>query len=571
MNIDIEKLKRLQKFSKTLKVLYVEDNKEARESTYETLSEFFDNITIAIDGKDGLEKFKESKFDIVITDINMPKMNGIDMIRTIREEDQSIPILIISAYSESGYFIETIKLGVEGYLLKPIDLKQFINMISKTIEKIKMVKEIKEYQQNLEGVNIKLNKDLKEQIYKDQLTGLNNRFKLEKDIYNNQNNYIALYIIDINNFRKINEAYGFEKGNDILFNISQKIQQYADNNKFDLYKISADEFVLLKSYDEYDLESVHNSTQSILDNLDNKKLYLVDIDEEILLNITIGLAFDKDDLLTKASSALDLAKVKNKKYLLFDENDDYYEELQNLFHWQKEIKKALDKDNIIPFFQPIFDKNKNIVKYEVLMRLRKEEDREIKHISPFFFLDISIKTKQYDQLSYRVISKALDMAKNNKDNIFSINIGYRDMINQDIKELIRDYVTNSSLNKQPCNLVFEIVESEDIEDYNTIKDFFESFTCTGLKVAIDDFGSGYSNFSHILEIMPEYLKIDGSLIKDIDTNQNMFTLTKAIISFAKQLGIKTIAEYVHSSEIFEILKKEGVDEYQGFYLGEPSP
>lgn len=229
----------------------------------------------------------------------------------------------------------------------------------------------------------------------------------------------------------------------------------------------------------------------------------------------------------------------------------------------------MDNDNIIPYFQPIYDKDENILKYEVLMRMRKEENGVMKYISPFFFLDISVKTKQYDKLSYTLIQKALKVANENKDKCFSINLGYRDMSNEEVKDLIRTYVRESIRKNIPCNLIFEIVESEDIQDYSTVKNFFNEFSCTDLKIAIDDFGSGYSNFSHILEIMPEYIKIDGSLIKDINTNQNMFTLTKAIVSFAKQLNIKTIAEFVHCKEIFDMLKDEGVDEFQGFYLGEP--
>jgi signal transduction histidine kinase len=150
MNVDIDKIQKLQEFSKGLKVLYVEDNEEARASTFDTLSEFFNDITVAVDGMQGLEKFNNDSFDLIISDINMPNMNGIDMVSKIREKDKDIAILIISAYSESGYFMETIRLGVEGYLLKPIELEQFLSMLYKSIEKIKMRKEIQNHQKNLE-------------------------------------------------------------------------------------------------------------------------------------------------------------------------------------------------------------------------------------------------------------------------------------------------------------------------------------------------------------------------------------------------------------------------------------
>ena len=576
MEIDIERLQELQEFAKELTILYVEDNEEARNSTFDTLKEFFENIEVAQDGVEGLKKFEENKFDLIITDINMPKMNGIEMVANIRKKDTQIPILIISAYSESGYFMETIKLGVEGYLLKPIELQQFISMISRTVEKIKMKKQLEQYHSFLEKSNITLNKNLKEknqllkdQIYKDQLTGLSNRFLMEKKIHDNLDKFIRLYLIDINNFRKFNEMYGFEKGNEILKNVAEILENtIIKKTSLELFKISADEFALIDFKDGYNLEETYSILELILENIDNKNMKLGN--EEIIINVTIGLALDKETVLTKASSALDLAKLNNNKYLLYNDDEKFETELKNLFHWQKEIKHALDNDNIIPYFQPIFNKEKQIVKYEVLMRMKKEENGETKFISPFFFLETSIKTKQYDKLSETIIKKALKKAGENKDKCFSINLGYRDLSNNNVKNIIKEYVRSTLKENVPCNLIFEIVESEDIQDYSSIKNFFGEFKCTDLKIAIDDFGSGYSNFSHILEIMPEYLKIDGSLIKDIDKNKNIYALTKAIISFAKELKIKTIAEFVHSEEIFNILKNEGVDEFQGFFLAEPS-
>lgn len=576
MKIDLHKKEDLKEFSKTLKFLYIEDNQDIKEVTTATLKEFTENIVTANNGLEGLEKYHQDTFDLIITDISMPKMNGIEMVAKIREENSDIPILVVSAYSESKYFIDTIHLGVEGYLLKPIKLEQFFSIIFKTIEKIKMKATLEKYHQYLEQSNISLNENLKEKntllkelIYKDHLTALPNRFALEKKIAKNENRFIVIYLIDINNFRKLNEMYGFEKGNEILLAVSKKIQQTVIDKGLELYKTSADEFAIVQFLDEYNLQEIDKILALILNKIENQQISIEE--DEIIINTTLGIAIDQKSVLTKASSALDLAKLENKKYLLYNDDEKFQGELEKLFYWQKEIKEALDNDSIIPFFQPIYNQNKELVKYEVLMRMKKTENNEIKFISPFFFLDISVKTKQYDKLSERVIEKALFVAKQNKDKCFSINLGFRDMSNTKVKDMLRQYVRESLQNNTPCNLVFEIVESEDISDYNTIKNFFSDFKCQELKIAIDDFGSGYSNFSHILELMPEYIKIDGSLIKDIDKNENMFTLTQAIISFAKKLGIKIIAEFVHSSEIFEILKAEDVDEFQGFYLAEPSP
>lgn len=159
--------------------------------------------------------------------------------------------------------------------------------------------------------------------------------------------------------------------------------------------------------------------------------------------------------------------------------------------------------------------------------------------------------------------------KAHREKVVSINLNYSDIKSMAIRELIQNFIEETKKSHYECKLIIEVVESEDIEDYILIKDFFESLNCHKIKIAIDDFGTGYSNFSQILNIKPHYLKIDGSLIKHIENDTNSYSLVKAICSFAKELKIGIIAEYVHNERVFEILKKEGIDEFQGFYLSEP--
>jgi len=164
MRIDI---KELVDFSKTLKVLIVEDNKETREQTVKFLGNLFDNIIVAVDGVDGLKKFEDNKFDLIISDINMPNKNGIEMCREIREITKDIPIIILSAYNDSNHFLETIKLNINGYILKPVNMKQFLDTLYDTIERIRLRNEVYHYKIKLEKVNCALdsiNHDLEAEV-----------------------------------------------------------------------------------------------------------------------------------------------------------------------------------------------------------------------------------------------------------------------------------------------------------------------------------------------------------------------------------------------------------------------
>jgi len=150
-------IKEIIDFSKTLKVLMVEDNEEAREQSVKLLKNLFDDIIVAIDGIDGLEKFKKDKFDLIISDLNMPRMNGIEMCSEIRNITKNIPIVILSAYNDSEHFMDTIKLSINGYILKPININQFIDTLYEAIELIKLRDEVYQYKLKLEKVNNELN------------------------------------------------------------------------------------------------------------------------------------------------------------------------------------------------------------------------------------------------------------------------------------------------------------------------------------------------------------------------------------------------------------------------------
>ena len=159
-------IKELIKFAKTLKILYVEDNEEAREQILKLLENFFDHIIIAVDGEDGVDKFKENEdsLDIIFTDINMPKMNGIEMLRVIRKIDEKIPVIVLSAHNEVNFFIDTIELSVDGYILKPIEMEQFIMTLSKTVEKFKLHKSNEEYKKSLKDINNNLETEVMKRI-----------------------------------------------------------------------------------------------------------------------------------------------------------------------------------------------------------------------------------------------------------------------------------------------------------------------------------------------------------------------------------------------------------------------
>ena len=142
--------KALREYSKSLKILYVEDDEEIRKSTTLIFQNFFTKVESAVDGVDGLEKFKKDKFDIVVTDIRMPHLDGISMIKEIKNINDEQIIIVTSAYDESSYLMELIDLGVDGFILKPIKLEKFLQTFYKICKNIVELKTLQAYRQTLE-------------------------------------------------------------------------------------------------------------------------------------------------------------------------------------------------------------------------------------------------------------------------------------------------------------------------------------------------------------------------------------------------------------------------------------
>ncbi len=138
----MKKMLEMMKYTQDIKLLYVEDDVDTKNSTILFLDELFENIIVAQNGEDGLNKFKDNEIDLILTDISMPRLCGLEMAKRIREISNDIPIVVISAYNETDYFENSIKIDVDGYIFKPIDMNQFTSVMSRVIQNIKLKDEV---------------------------------------------------------------------------------------------------------------------------------------------------------------------------------------------------------------------------------------------------------------------------------------------------------------------------------------------------------------------------------------------------------------------------------------------
>jgi len=294
-------LDELIEFTKTLKVLYVEDNKDVRESILALLKNFFVSIEVADDGKDGYEKFQESSFDLIISDIRMPRMTGIEMIRLIRQENDTIPIIVTTAHQETELLMDCIEVGVSGYLLKPINLKQLTKVIKQNCEKIYYKKQNELYEASLEKLVEERTKELeeaKEALQKlvsiDPLTGLYNRryfSEISKTLFNlskRNNQPFSALMIDIDRFKLINDSFGHMVGDRVLIHIAKEIM-YSLRGSDVAVRFGGEEFIVLLP--GTDLHGATQIARKIKTNIEKEEIWVHDVQDNIIkLTVSIGVA-----------------------------------------------------------------------------------------------------------------------------------------------------------------------------------------------------------------------------------------------------------------------------------------
>jgi PAS domain S-box-containing protein/diguanylate cyclase (GGDEF)-like protein len=389
----------------------------------------------------------------------------------------------------------------------------------------------------------------------DDLTGLPNRQKLIED--SKTFLFPKLAIININYFRDINDTYGIEVGDYILKEFSAKLSK-LNNYNINVYRIGGDVFGILAS-GNFSTDSLKDLCLKFLEEI---KKHNIKYDETPLtLSLSVGISSGREWLLVEAEMALMQAKEENKELVMNLENKNN-RILKEKVELTKKIKEALKSDNLLIYGQKITNNITGEIKYEVLMRLRTNDG---KILSPYFFLAHAKKARLYNEMTRRMIRQACDYFKDKK-NMFSINLTMQDITNEETVKYLIDTIKETKTNNK---IILEIVETEQINQFEKVSSFIKKMKKIGVKIAIDDFGTGYSNFEYIIKLNVDILKIDGSLIRNIHKDKNTFITVSTIVNFAKQLGLEVVAEFVDSKEVLETIKLLNIEYSQGFYLHEP--
>jgi len=551
-------MKTLKELTKKLNVLYVEDEKESREQISDIFSLFFKSLDTAFDGEDALEKYSMKDYDVIITDINMPRMNGIELTKRIKTFNPSQNIVIISAHNDSEYLLQAIDLGVDNFIIKPVQMQQLTQVLTKVANFIYSQKitlfYYKELEKELEEKTVKLS----HKFVTDELTGLLNRNALV-DLFNKEHTRTML-LISVDNFDNINIAYGYDNGDALLKKVANFLKSKVDKET-KLYCVNSNEFAIVSF--EKSLGEMKSFAKKLQEDILQYKIHFNDF--SIKISITIAITEGEGCLLKNAHLALKEAQQIGKNRINIYSENSPLELLQfKIKEYMPKLRKVIAKKYVVPYFQPIVNNTTlQIEKYECLARI-VNDDGDVE--SPLHFIDIAEMTGMIPDITRIMIDKSFQAFQNNTYE-FSINISEYDLNDGYLASFLEEKL--AFYNIDVSRIVLEVLEGISAVGAKNSLEQLINLKAKGFAIAIDDFGVQNSNFERVHSMQVDFIKIDGSFIKGIYNNEKSYTVAKTITEFGKSIGAKVIAEYVHSKEVQDIVLKLGIDYSQGYYFSKP--
>jgi len=411
----------------------------------------------------------------------------------------------------------------------------------------------------------------------DQLTGLSNRrdFQQKFDamlaVAERYDDSLALFYLDLDQFKVINDTHGHQAGDELLQSITRELRYEVRETDL-LSRIGGDEFTLVTP--SATTEGVIKLANKLLATL--KNIHYTINDQPYPISFSIGIAIypqhgkDQQALLANADLAMYHAKKSGRsRHHIFSPDFEYQAVLTQQLHWKNTILNAIKDDSFVLFYQPILDiKYKIISHYECLLRI---EGPDGKLLMPGDFITQAETLGIIDQIDRLVLKKAIDrhlaFQKINNNARLAINLSGRSMNDETILPYIEELLHQPGV--KPELIIFEITETSAVSNFLSAKSMIQKLKALGCSFALDDFGVGFSSFYYLKSLPVDYVKIDGSFVKQMDTNDEDRIFVKVLTEVSQAFGKKIIAEFVENEMILQLLEQQGVDYAQGYYVSKP--
>ena len=381
----------------------------------------------------------------------------------------------------------------------------------------------------------------------------------------------AVVLVDLDDFKYVNDSQGHRNGDRLLRSLAQILRQSVRANDL-LARLDGDEFAVLVV--ETQPSRVDFVVERLLKAVRN---HFVHVGEQpIGVTASAGIAFfpaqgaKAEEILGRADQALDRAKRQGRdQFVVFQPDEDWQARMESRLSGERMIREALSRGRFVLHAQPILDLRTNeIVQYELLIRIVDDQNQLI---PPASFLPIAERFGLIRSVDRWVVREAIRLIAQQRalGNYIrlSVNLSGKSLGDLELTSLIEKDFAETGV--EPNQLTLEITETTAISDAGRSKIFAIALKQIGCRLALDDFGVGFSSMNQLKHLPVDYLKIDGSFIQDLPTNKVDQHLVRAMVEVARALKKRTVAEFVSSAEILQVVRDAGVDFAQGFFVGKP--
>lgn len=420
----------------------------------------------------------------------------------------------------------------------------------------------------------KYTRDLEYYATRDPLTNLYNQrmfwelLDYELDRADRHGYSVSLMMIDLDNFKAINDGYGHAAGDQLLTEFSQTLEKSLDVGSI-IARYGGDEFVVVLP--EAGREKAEEVSQRIMDVMRQLE---VDYDAETLKitgSVGVGVypehADNRKDLFLFVDNLMYRAKASGKDRVSMPLADELVDIFKDITEKTLLVKQAIEQRALVPVFQPIMGvENQQLAAVEVLSRIELAEGQLM---SAGEFIEIAESMDKIHQLDYIVMEKAFAHAQDvGYKGMLFINMSPRSIVVADflreVKRLVERYDVDAS------QVVFEITERDTVKNLSVMEQFVNNLKDAGYKLAIDDFGSGFSSFHYLKHFPIDFVKIEGEFIANMSNDHRDMAFVESIAQLSQKLGVETVAEFVESDEVLAEVKAAGITYAQGYHIGRPA-
>ena len=515
---------------------------------------------------------QRNRFRALILDMDLPDQSGVDNIHQLSKQHPDLPIIVLTGNSNLDQAITSLKKGAQDYLSK--------NSVTPDIlaRSVHYAQERKKIEQRLKVAleeAASKNTQLEAQAKHDPLTGLANRAYFHEEARRvllrakRKQQWAALLYFDLNEFKKINDTYGHSAGDDLLKQVASRLTQVVRDSDF-LARVGGDEFVLIT-----DLLETKKDIGPLIQRIQNQFDIAFKLgSHKIIVSSSIGVAFYPEaetlELLIKHADCA-MYEAKNNPNL----NTCFYSKaIAAQYSRAKKIESllpyAIEKKEFYTLFQPVINvENRSEIHLEALARWHSNSLGEI---HPEEFIPIAENTPAINGITQAVIRDSHRLYTDLQQQGLSLS---RLSINITAAQLSSEYFCKAFLqwlleHDLPPNLLcLELTERQVVHNFKQCQQQFILLQSKGIQIALDDFGSGFSSVTYLLDFPFNILKLDRFLVSHLDQNPRNQALVAGIVEMAHRLNIQVVAEGIEEEAERQKAIEIGCDYLQGHFFSNP--